>query len=72
MTNDPEMACATPPEEMARIARECWDTECSRRALVRDWAGWRWCLRHFWEHFRQGGDYRWQQLRWARPYWGRR
>lgn len=56
--------CATPPAELRRLKRECWDTTCHATAWVRDWAGWQWCPRHA---LTLGGG--WAKLRWMRLRW---
>ena len=31
-----------------RERARCYHPHCSRRPIVRDWGGWRWCWRHAW------------------------
>ena len=25
----------------------CWKPDCNKRAKLRDWGGWGWCVRHY-------------------------
>lgn len=63
-------ACETPPEDLARMNRECWNTRCHRRALTEVCGGYRYCLKHWWTWFRDKEQEHWFLFRTTRLYWG--
>jgi hypothetical protein len=49
-------------EEWCHWRRRCWSLDCQRTAWLRDWAGWKWCLRHWWRNVRWGGGSIWRGI----------
>lgn len=41
----------------------CWSPNCNRRIKLRDWAGWHWCIRHWYRNWKWGGGNRWFELK---------
>lgn len=41
--------------------RMCWRPLCKNYAFLRDWAGWKWCIKHWIQNYRygHGEDKRW-------------
>lgn len=37
-------------KELAQEKRRCWSHGCRHKAFLKDWAGWHWCLKHWWYH----------------------
>ena len=49
-----DQACQASPEEMKRDRTRCWRPGCTRRAWLRDWCGWQWCLPDMYRRERWG------------------
>lgn len=35
-------------KKLRNFKRICANTICKKKALLRDWANWKWCLKHWW------------------------
>jgi len=62
-----QQACIATDEEILAMRRECWRPGCKRRAFLRDWKGWKWCLPCWWRQVRDGNWWHlWMDLRYLR------
>ena len=43
-----QQACVASAAEIKAIKRRCWRPGCKRKAFIRDWKGWKWCLPCWW------------------------
>jgi hypothetical protein len=43
--------------------KRCSSPECKSASYLEDWAGWRWCIRHWFFNWRWGGGKKWFELR---------
>jgi hypothetical protein len=48
-----EGPCLASVEELAAMKRQCWHPGCKRKAFIRDWKGWKWCLGCWWWQFEE-------------------
>jgi hypothetical protein len=42
-------------EELKKQKYKCWCSGCKNRAWLIDWAGYLWCFKHWYDHWRWGG-----------------
>ena len=74
------VASVATPAEVRRMKRRCSGFEyaskedrlatpfkgksCQKKAWLVDWAGWRWCFRHWYNSWRWGGsEHKWFELK---------
>ena len=50
MDNQAKVASA---EEIEARKRKCWSPPCKNQAFLIDWAGWHWCLKHWYKGLRE-------------------
>jgi len=48
--------------------QKCDCPNCRHFALIRDWANWKWCIKHFIRNLRWEEN-KWAKLKWARINW---
>lgn len=46
-----QQACVATADDLKAMRRQCWRPGCKRRAFIRDWKGWKWCLCDWWRQF---------------------
>lgn len=48
MSVETQSARVATESEIAAMKRYCWNPNCKRKAFIRDWKGWKWCLFCWW------------------------
>jgi hypothetical protein len=64
-------ALAVPEAELREQRRRCWGVGCANTAVLRDWTGWRYCLRCYLRAVLRPEEkgQRWRYVRWTRWDW---
>ena len=55
-------------EEIKARKRRCWCPNCPHKAFLEDWAGWRWCWRHWLRNLKGKENNKWFYFRTTKLY----
>ncbi len=55
MNRNDNLPCQENEEELKKQKHRCWNPNCKSRAWLRDWGGWKWCLKDWYRSWRWGG-----------------
>lgn len=64
MPQTPEEKCyQATRKEIKKMIRQCWSPGCKGFAFLRDWAGWKWCFRHWIWHLKGKENQKWLYIK---------